>query len=51
MTKFVMKYFDNMLELIEIERKEKNLKINELAIAIGIDASLMRRIISRFKRR
>ncbi len=42
-----MKYFDNMLELIEIKRKEKNLKINELAIAIGVDASLMSRIISK----
>ena len=42
-----MKYFVNMLELIEIKRKEKNLKINELAIAIGVDASLMSRIISK----
>ncbi len=42
-----MKYFVNMFELIEIKRKEKNLKINELAIAIGIDASLMSRIISK----
>lgn len=42
-----MNYFVNMFELIEIKRKEKNLKINELANAVGIDASLMSRIISK----
>jgi len=47
MTIFVMNIFVNMFELIEIKRKEKNLKINELANAIGIDASLMSRIISK----
>jgi Fic family protein len=46
MTKLVMTNKYNKMFLLDQKRKEKNIRINELAALLGIDSSLMSRIFS-----